>query len=673
MALKEYSILDCEQEEKFERITALAGRIFEAPICLVSLVDIGRQWFMSNRGLGDIRETSRQVSFCAHAIQSKDEDIFVVPETHEDERFVNNGLVTGPPFIRFYAGVPLKSPEGYKLGTFCIIDTKPRPQGLSLSEKQNLRELTAMTLDTMVERKQEMKRIRDEKTRLMACAAHDLMSPLTGIRLNLELLMEESKKLDSHQKDLIKSSLQCSEIIERICRTTIEGFRGERDGDTSSTINKEEGHVGISELVKNVNRIVTIYPKKVPLFINVDENVPETIISDDLKLFRSILNYLTNACKYTEKGSIHLRIYTRKAGNRKQPDMELGGLPGSLMTPMTDVLVVECEDTGQGVALEKLATLFTPLADVESNEIDPETKVHSSGLGLYSVANEIGSLGGNYGVFPREDLSESKECIDDQSISGSVFWFTIPLVKPAAHLSSMSDEGVTLPNDAFTSTQIASASSLSSAESTTRLKRPLDKSNSTFSSPKRSAPSVPPSAVTSPKKTARKKCVLVIDDSITIRKALAKGFERLGFMVDEAQNGHQGFNCMKQKPYDLVMCDFLMPIMDGVDVVRKIRAWEHVSRPWYRQHIVGLSAHANGKDAEAGLKAGMDRFMSKPIPVKTLKDLTGESMCMYMTFHLWMRHVGLNIKEHFCWFEISSNFSLFYDTLQFLPRVQTSS
>lgn len=141
-----------------------------------------------------------------------------------------------------------------------------------------------MALDTMVERKQEMKRIRDEKTRLMACAAHDLMSPLTGIRLNLELLLEESKKLDSHQKDLIKSSLQCSNVIERICRTTIEGFRGEKDGDASSNTNKEEGHVVISDLVKNVNRIITLYPKKVPLFINVDENVPETIVSDDLKV-----------------------------------------------------------------------------------------------------------------------------------------------------------------------------------------------------------------------------------------------------------------------------------------------------------------------------------------------------------------------------------------------------
>lgn len=129
--------------------------------------------YKKNRGLGDVRETSREVSFCAHAIVSK-EDVFIVPDTYEDPRFKENGLVTGPPFIRFYAGVSLVTPNGYKLGTFCIIDRTPRPMGLSLSEKQNLRELTEMVMDTMVHRKQEMEHLMDEKTRIIACAAHDL-------------------------------------------------------------------------------------------------------------------------------------------------------------------------------------------------------------------------------------------------------------------------------------------------------------------------------------------------------------------------------------------------------------------------------------------------------------------------------------------------------------------
>ena len=208
----------------------------------------------ANRGLGEVRETSREVSFCAHAILSK-QDVFIVPDTYEDPRFKDNGLVTDPPFIRFYAGVPLVSPNGYKLGTFCIIDRKPRPKGLSLTDKQNLRELTDMVMDTMVHRKQEMERVMDEKTRLIACAAHDLLSPLTGIRLNLGLLMEDEglqKRLDANQRELMEALVQCSNVIERICVGAIESFRGERP-TSPSAVGKEKGEVVVAELVENID------------------------------------------------------------------------------------------------------------------------------------------------------------------------------------------------------------------------------------------------------------------------------------------------------------------------------------------------------------------------------------------------------------------------------------
>eukprot|EP00536_Pseudo-nitzschia_multiseries_P001647 jgi/Psemu1/181594/e_gw1.21.175.1 len=156
-ALRSYLLLDSEREEQFERLTALASRVMDVPIALVSLVDLGRQWFMSNRGLGDVRETPRSAAFCSHAILSKDE-VLIIKDAKKDPRFVKNPLVTGPPFIRFYAGAPLETPEGYKLGTFCIIDTKPWPEGLDLDGKQNLREFAGLAVEVMISRKKRRER-----------------------------------------------------------------------------------------------------------------------------------------------------------------------------------------------------------------------------------------------------------------------------------------------------------------------------------------------------------------------------------------------------------------------------------------------------------------------------------------------------------------------------------
>ena len=122
-ALMELNILDSGVDERFDRITRLAQKTFKVPIALVSLVDTNRQWFKSRCGL-DAQETPRDISFCGHTILG--EETFVIENALEDERFADNPLVTGPPDIRFYAGCPLRTAGGFKLGTLCIIDDKPR-------------------------------------------------------------------------------------------------------------------------------------------------------------------------------------------------------------------------------------------------------------------------------------------------------------------------------------------------------------------------------------------------------------------------------------------------------------------------------------------------------------------------------------------------------------------
>jgi len=129
-ALHDFQILDTMAEKELDDLVELAATICGTPISLVSLVDETRQWFKARYGL-EARETGRDISFCGHAIHS--EKIFEVEDASNDARFADNPLVTGAPFIRFYAGKPLITPEGFAIGTLCVIDTRPR----KLDENQN--------------------------------------------------------------------------------------------------------------------------------------------------------------------------------------------------------------------------------------------------------------------------------------------------------------------------------------------------------------------------------------------------------------------------------------------------------------------------------------------------------------------------------------------------------
>jgi GAF domain-containing protein len=154
-ALNRYAILDTEPEQSFDDLVILAAYVCRTPMAMLSLVDEHRQWFKSKVGV-QVRETPREISICSHAIEQ--DDLFIVPDTFADPRFRENPLVVGEPRIRFYAGAPLISDEGFALGTLCVADREARK--LDEDQKNALKSLSRLALAQM-ELRQNLRLLKD--------------------------------------------------------------------------------------------------------------------------------------------------------------------------------------------------------------------------------------------------------------------------------------------------------------------------------------------------------------------------------------------------------------------------------------------------------------------------------------------------------------------------------
>ncbi|MBY0509312.1 MAG: GAF domain-containing protein [Rhodospirillaceae bacterium] len=214
--LLDYQILDTAPEQEFDEVTEIAAKLLGTPISLVSLIDKDRQWFKARYGLG-AAETPRDQAFCDHAIKA--DDLYIVNNAAEDPLFAANPLVTGHPNIRFYAGAPLITPDKFRLGTLCVIDTAPR-EGLA-EEAQRILTLLAKMVVNQMESRRNTVRAKHQARMMSQLAEHTVALAQAKDMAQLAALLTDSARR------MVVADAAVLRAGEQVTAATREGMSGE--------------------------------------------------------------------------------------------------------------------------------------------------------------------------------------------------------------------------------------------------------------------------------------------------------------------------------------------------------------------------------------------------------------------------------------------------------------
>jgi len=328
-------VLDTPPEACFDGLTNLAARLCDTPIALVSLVDETRQWFKSRNGL-DVTQTPRDDAFCAHAIHS--DEPLIIPDARHDPRTADNPLVTGERGMRFYAGIPLKVSTGHRLGTLCVIDTRPREiSPAQLADLKTLAEQATAQLELKLRNSllnsaaKRAERANQSKSAFIANMSHEIRTPLTAI-IGYAELIAEAQSNDEARMDPV-------ELGQDICRNSRHLLALVNDVLDISRI--ESGRMRIERIPTDARAVVRdaveivsgmARDKGTELEARFDE-LPGHVMTDPTRLKQIALNLLGNAVKFTERGSVTVRLSYHQADQQlvmRVKDTGIGMTPAQL-------------------------------------------------------------------------------------------------------------------------------------------------------------------------------------------------------------------------------------------------------------------------------------------------------------------------------------------------------
>ena len=384
-ALKALEILDTIEEQAYDDLTAIAAQICDAPIALVSLVDNDRQWFKSHHGL-DARETPRDVAFCSHAILN--DDVFIVEDSSNDVRFVDNPLATDAPNVKFYAGAPLTLDDDLRLGTLCVIDDHPRV--LNEHQLEALRALARQVVSQLELRRKinDLRSLDEAKDEFIAMVSHELRTPLTSIKGSLALLSDKLDSIPDKLRNMLDIAVRNTERTLLIVNDILQLSKLE-----AGKFELEQEDLDIADLLEEAKDLNDSYCRQhgsyVELVIEATK-APMLIHGDKPRLIQVVSNLLSNAAKFSSEKTVIKLTCKPDKGNVK----------------------VEVINQGPGITEEDRDNLFKKFKQLGSstNEKSPGT-----GLGLNISKHLIDIHQGEIGCI---SIMDGYTC----------FYFTLPLI-----------------------------------------------------------------------------------------------------------------------------------------------------------------------------------------------------------------------------------------------------
>ena len=399
-------VLDTPPESDYDDLTRLAAEICNTPIALISLVDEHRQWFKSHIGL-DASETPRELSFCSHAICEPQRELFVVNDATLDRRFATNALVTGDPKIRFYAGTPLITHDGFALGTLCVIDRKARQltpyQERALAtlrrhviNAMELRRLVGHQNHTIAEleatrRQLDLARRAAEaaaraKSQFLAAMSHEIRTPMNAVVGMTTLL--RATPLDAEQQDCVDTIRTSGELLLTVINDILDFSK------------IESGRMTFEEIPFNVERCIRdavdllaapAQAKGITLRTVIDPAVPVCVGGDVTRVRQILVNLLSNAVKFTERGEV---VVTVSPGEPRPDGLEL---------------LFSVRDTGIGIPADRVDRLFEQFSQVDASIT---RRYGGTGLGL-AISKRLAEIHGG------------RMWVTSRAGAGSTFSFTI--------------------------------------------------------------------------------------------------------------------------------------------------------------------------------------------------------------------------------------------------------